>query len=172
MTKTPALLSDDARRRLDVLSVHQELGSGFQIASHDLEIRGAGNLLGGEQSGHASQVGLEMYTDLLGEAIAELRGQAIERRKIDTEIKLNVSALLPETYIDNEGTRLQFYKSLFTAERSEDLGAIEDEMKDRFGAPPEEARRLFLVARIKLLLSWLGASQINHRLPIERKAEA
>jgi transcription-repair coupling factor (superfamily II helicase) len=165
MTKTPALLTDDARRRLDVLAVHQELGSGFQIASHDLEIRGAGNLLGAEQSGHASQVGLEMYTDLLGEAIAELRGQAIERRKIDTEIKLNVSALLPETYIDNEGTRLQFYKSLFTAERSEELGAIEDEMNDRFGAPPEEARRLFYVARIKLLLSWLGASQISRNNP-------
>lgn len=161
MTKTPARLTDDARRRLDVLAVHQELGSGFQIASHDLEIRGAGNLLGSEQSGHASQVGLEMYTDLLSEAIAELRGQAIELRKVDTEIKLNVSALLPESYIDNEGSRLQFYKSLFTAERAEDLGAIEDEMKDRFGSPPEEARRLFMVARIKLLLSWLGASQIS-----------
>lgn len=161
MTKNPGLLTDEARRRLDVLAVHQELGSGFQIASHDLEIRGAGNLLGAEQSGHASQVGLEMYTDLLSDAIAEIRGQLPERTKIDTEIKLNVSALLPESYIDNEGLRLQFYKSLFTAERLETLGAIEEEMRDRFGAPPDEALRLFLVARIKLLLSWLGASQIS-----------
>jgi transcription-repair coupling factor (superfamily II helicase) len=161
MTKNPALITEDARRRLDALAVHQELGSGFQIASHDLEIRGAGNLLGAEQSGHASQVGLEMYTDLLSEAIAELRGQTVERRRVDTEIKLNISALLPESYISDEGVRLQFYKTLFTAERAEELAAIEDEMVDRFGAPPEEANRLFLVARVKLLLSWLGASQIS-----------
>jgi len=161
LTKNPALITDDARRRLDVLAIHQELGAGFQIASHDLEIRGAGNLLGSEQSGHASQVGLEMYTDLLGEAIAELRGQVSEKPKIDTEIKLSVTALIPENYVDNEGLRLQFYKALFTVDRSEELLAVQAEMRDRFGNPPEETERLFLVSKIKLVLSWLGASQIS-----------
>lgn len=165
MTKNPALVTDDARRRLEVLAVHQELGSGFQIASHDLEIRGAGNLLGADQSGHASQVGLEMYTDLLGEAIAELRGQPPEKHKIDTEIKLNITALIPNAYIDDEGLRLQFYKSLFTADRTQDLDAMQDEMRDRFGPLPEEVCRLFTIAKIKLLLSWLGASQISRNNP-------
>lgn len=165
MTKNPALVTDDARRRLEVLAVHQELGSGFQIASHDLEIRGAGNLLGADQSGHASQVGLEMYTDLLSEAIAELRGQPPEKSKIDTEIKLNITALIPNAYIDDEGLRLQFYKSLFTADRIQDLDAMQDEMRDRFGPPPEEVGRLFTIAKIKLLLSWLGASQISRNNP-------
>ena len=124
------------------------------------ELRGAGNLLGADQSGHASEVGLEMYTDLLGEAIAELRGQTPENPKVDTEIKLAVTALIPQSYIKDEGLRLQFYKSLFTVERSAELTGIADEMKDRFGTPPEETGRLFLVARLKLILSWLGASQI------------
>ena len=161
LTKDPARLSDDSRRRLDVLATHQELGAGFQIASHDLEIRGAGNLLGAEQSGHASEVGLEMYTDLLGEAIAELRGQIPERIKIDTEIKLPITALIPESYIREEGLRLQFYKALFSIERSDELSSISEELRDRFGPPPEEAKRLLAVARLKLVLSWLGASQIS-----------
>ena len=160
LTKDPQKMSDDSRRRLEILAAHQELGAGFQIASHDLELRGAGNLLGADQSGHASEVGLEMYTDLLGEAIAELRGQTPENPKIDTEIKLAVTALIPQSYIKYEGLRLQFYKSLFTVERSAELTGIADEMKDRFGTPPEETGRLFLVARLKLILSWLGASQI------------
>jgi transcription-repair coupling factor (superfamily II helicase) len=126
-----------------------------------LEIRGAGNLLGSEQSGHASEVGLEMYTDLLGEAIAEIRGQMPEKSKIDTEIKLPLTALIPETYIAEEGLRLQFYKSLFSVERSDELSALAEELSDRFGPPPEETTRLFGVARLKLILSWLGASQIS-----------
>jgi transcription-repair coupling factor (superfamily II helicase) len=102
-----------------------------------------------------------MYTDLLGEAIAELRGQAVDKPKIDTEIKLPVTALLPESFIRDEGLRLQFYKALFTADRPDELNAIEDELRDRFGAPPETAQKLFHVARIKMTLSLLGASQIS-----------
>ncbi len=160
LTKEPGRISDDSRRRLEVLAAHQELGAGFQIASHDLELRGAGNLLGAEQSGHASEVGLEMYTDLLGEAIAELRGQVPEPIKVDTEIKLSVTALIPATYIKDEGLRLHFYKTLFAVERSVDLSNIAEEMRDRFGPAPVETLRLLSVARLKLVLSWLGASQI------------
>ncbi len=161
LTKDPERLTEESRRRLDVLALHQELGAGFQIASHDLEIRGAGNLLGSEQSGHASEVGLEMYTDLLGEAIAEIRGQMPEKTKVDTEIKLPLTALIPDSYVREEGLRLQFYKALFSVERSDELSAIADELADRFGTPPEETERLFSVARLKLILSWLGASQIS-----------
>jgi len=161
LTKDPESLTEESRRRLDVLATHQELGAGFQIASHDLEIRGAGNLLGSEQSGHASEVGLEMYTDLLGEAISELRGQLPEKTKIDTEIKLSISALIPNGYVKDESLRLQFYKSLFSVESSSELSSIEDELKDRFGAPPVDTIRLFAIARLKLILSWLGASQIS-----------
>jgi transcription-repair coupling factor (superfamily II helicase) len=161
LTKDPERLTEESRRRLDVLAMHQELGAGFQIASHDLEIRGAGNLLGAEQSGHASEVGLEMYTDLLAEAISEIRGQIPEKTKIDTEIKLPITALIPESYIPEEGIRLQFYKSLFSIERSDELSAIADELNDRFGPAPEETQRLFGVARLKLILSWLGAIQLS-----------
>jgi transcription-repair coupling factor (superfamily II helicase) len=161
LTKSPESLTEDARRRLEVLAAHQELGAGFQIASHDLEIRGAGNLLGAEQSGHAAEVGLEMYTDLLGEAIAELKGQTPEIPKVDTEIKMPVSALIPDSYIKDEGIRLQFYKSLFSVDSREDVQTIADELNDRFGQIPEEVSRLIMVAKLKLMLSSLGASQIS-----------
>jgi transcription-repair coupling factor (superfamily II helicase) len=161
LTKAPGTLTDDARRRLEVLAAHQELGAGFQIASHDLEIRGAGNLLGSEQSGHAAEVGLEMYTDLLGEAIAEIRGQLPEQTKIDTEIKLPMTALIPESYIKDEGIRLQFYKTLFSVDRRDEVQDIAEELTDRFGPLPEELSRLIMVAKLKIMLSMLGASQIS-----------
>jgi transcription-repair coupling factor (superfamily II helicase) len=160
LTKNPERLNDDAKRRLEVLAAHQELGAGFQIASHDLEIRGAGNLLGAEQSGHASDVGLEMYTDLLQEAILEIKGQEPEKRSVDTEIKLQLSALIPDNYIKDEGLRLQFYKSIFSAEQFSELSSIKEEFNDRFGQPPVETSRLFDVAKLKLHLAHLGATQI------------
>lgn len=164
ITKNSEHLTDDARRRLEVLATHQELGAGFQIASYDLEIRGAGNLLGSEQSGQAAEVGLEMYTDLLGEAIAELRGQMPERPKVDTEIKLPITAVLTDKYIPGEGLRLQLYKSLFSAESVTEIGALKLEAQDRYGPMPEEAARLFIVAKLKFILSKLGANQITVNL--------
>ena len=165
MTKNSEQLTDEARRRLDVLATHQELGAGFQIASHDLEIRGAGNLLGSEQSGHAAEVGLEMYTDLLSEAIAELRGQIPERPKVDTEIKLPITAVLTDKYIPGEGLRLQLYKSLFSAESVQEIESLKSEALDRYGAMPEESERLFMVAKIKFILSKLGSTQITLNPP-------
>lgn len=165
MTKNSEQLTDESRRRLDVLATHQELGAGFQIASHDLEIRGAGNLLGSEQSGHAAEVGLEMYTDLLAEAIAELRGQMPERPKVDTEIKLPITAVLTDKYIPGEGLRLQLYKSLFSADSIQEIDSLRSEALDRYGAMPEEAARLFMVARLKFILSKLGSTQITVNPP-------
>ena len=161
LTKHPEQLTDDARKRLDVIATHQELGAGFQIASHDLEIRGAGNLLGAEQSGHAADVGLEMYTDLLGEVIAELQGTMPERPKIDCEIKLPVKALFPSTYIPTESSRLQFYKSLFSCDTPNDIDSLKSDLIDRFGPLPQESDDLFEIAKLKLTLSACGATQLT-----------
>ncbi len=152
-------LSEDGKKRLDVLAAHQELGAGFQIASHDLELRGAGNLLGGEQSGHAADVGLELYTDMLEKAIHELRGEPV-KEAVDTEMKIPVSAFIPATYVPVESQRLHFYKSLFAADGEGDLAKLKQEVEDRFGVPPPEVALLFKVARLKQLLRQIGA----HRL--------
>ena len=160
LTSGEERLSEDSKRRLEVIAAHQELGAGFQIASHDLEIRGAGNLLGGEQSGHAAEIGLELYTEMLDEAIAEIRGQ-VRREKVDTEIKIPISALIPNTYIESENHRLQFYKSLFSAETDEDIQAIRQEVHDRYGLPPPEFQRLLRVARLKRLLRVIGATTLS-----------
>ena len=152
LTAAEDTLTDEAKKRLEVLSAHQELGAGFQIASHDLEIRGAGNLLGGEQSGKISEIGLEMYTDMLEAAIAELRGHEVIE-KIDTEIKLPITAMIPGTYIEPENLRLQLYKSIFSASDEEELLKLKRETIDRFGTMPEPLIRLFRVATLKRGLS-------------------
>jgi transcription-repair coupling factor (superfamily II helicase) len=153
-------LTDEARQRLDVLAAHQELGAGFQIASHDLELRGAGNLLGAEQSGHAAAIGLDLYTEMLEQAIQGLQGKPVEER-IDTEIKIPVSAVIPSTYVPSETQRVQLYKSLFACEGDGDLRALRQEMQDRFGPLPEPATLLFKVARLKQQLRRLGATRLT-----------
>jgi transcription-repair coupling factor (superfamily II helicase) len=144
-------LSDEAHKRLDILSSHQELGAGFHIASCDLEMRGAGNLLGGEQSGHVASIGLEMYTSLLDAAIREARGKPVPK-ETDTEIKIPVSALIPTDYIPSESLRLQFYKAMFSARGTSEIDRLHEEARDRFGAPPPEFVRLIRVAALKLQL--------------------
>ncbi len=157
LTPPQAQLSDDAQKRLDVLGAHQELGAGFQIASYDLELRGAGNLLGGEQSGHVSAIGLEMYTEMLENAILEMRGKEV-REKVDTEIRIPISALIPAQFVPDESQRLQLYKSLFSANGTEELQALHREVIDRFGPMPTEFSRLFKVAELKRQLKVCGAT--------------
>ena len=159
---TPAedRLSDEGRKRLDVLAAHQELGAGFQIASHDLELRGAGNLLGGEQSGHASAVGLELYTEMLEDAIHSLRGEPVQER-LDTEIKLPLSAFIAPAYVPAESQRLQLYKRLFASESDGELRALRQEMEDRFGGLPDEVGLLFKVARLKQQLKQISALRLT-----------
>ncbi len=160
LTPARSPLTDDAQKRLDVLGAHQELGAGFQIASYDLELRGAGNLLGGEQSGHVSAIGLELYTEMLESAILEQRGKQV-REKIDTEIKIPISALIPAQFVSDEGQRLQLYKSLFSAASAEELQALQREVVDRFGPMPSEFSRLFKVAELKRLLKACGATVLS-----------
>ena len=155
LTPTATSLSDDASKRLDVLSTYQDLGSGFQIASHDLEIRGAGNLLGAEQSGHAGEVGLELYTQLLEKAINEIKGEIVQE-KVDVEIKLPVRVMLPATYIRGESERLVVYKDLFSSEDPEVLSQVVTSIEDRYGAAPDLVQNLFKLAKIKIKLERIG----------------
>ena len=150
-------LSDDARKRLDVIATYQDLGAGFQIASHDLEIRGAGNLLGAEQSGHVSDVGLEMYTDMLDEAIHTIRGEK-PKDKIDPEIRIPVTAIIPIGYVPAENLRLNLYKGIFGCESFDELDNLRQDTVDRYGALPHELTRLFRIANIKIDLKSLGAT--------------
>ena len=145
-------VGDDAVKRLDVLAANQELGAGFQIASHDLEIRGAGSLLGAEQSGHASDVGFDLYTEMLESAIRELRGEEVSQ-SLDTELKIPVAAGIPAAYISRERERLHVYKRIFAAAGEGELHALREEIEDRFGPMPAASRRVFRIAVLKNALA-------------------
>ncbi|MEW6057435.1 MAG: transcription-repair coupling factor [Bdellovibrionota bacterium] len=144
-------ITEEAKKRLEVIQRFVDLGSGFKIASHDLELRGGGDILGKSQSGHIAAVGFELYAELLDETIRELRGQAIEDH-FDPEIKLPVPALLPESYVPDVHQRLGFYKKLSQASSAEILHALELELQDRYGRTPTEVQNLIWLIRIKQIL--------------------
>ena len=144
----PSQLTDEARSRIEALERFTELGSGFHVATLDLELRGAGNLLGPEQSGFAAAVGFELYCRMLEEATRELRGEPVSD-DIDPELSFDVEALLPEEYIAEVGVRLSLYKRLASAQDEGEVAELGAEMEDRFGEPPPEARRLVELMRLK-----------------------
>jgi transcription-repair coupling factor (superfamily II helicase) len=149
-------MTDEARARIEALERHTELGSGFQIASLDLELRGSGDLLGAEQSGTVASVGFEMFCEMLDEAVHELRGEPVIH-EVDPELSFDADALLPEDYISDIGVRLSLYKRLASAGGPEDVHDLAAEMEDRFGAPPPESRRFIHLMRIKTELRRLRA---------------
>jgi transcription-repair coupling factor (superfamily II helicase) len=159
------VLTDEARARIEALERHTELGSGFQIASLDLELRGAGDLLGAEQSGNVASVGFDMFCRMLDEAVHEMRGDEVVH-EVDTELTFDVEALLPEDYVTDVGVRLSLYKRLASAADEGHVTEIAAEMEDRFGAPPEEARRLVKLMALKTELRRLRAlgCEANARL--------
>jgi transcription-repair coupling factor (superfamily II helicase) len=130
-------VTKDAQRRLEALQEFTELGSGFRIASHDLEIRGAGNLIGPDQSGQIAAVGFDLYTQMMDEAVRELRGEP-PREDIEPEISLPIAALLPEDYVPDVHQRLLFYKKLAQAQSDDDVFDIRGELRDRCGELPVE----------------------------------
>jgi transcription-repair coupling factor (superfamily II helicase) len=154
------VLSEDARRRLEAIQDLTELGSGFRLANMDLEIRGAGNLLGAEQSGPLAAVGYDTYIELLDETMAELRGES-RQVEIDPEIRLPVPALLPEEYVAAVNQRLVLYKRLASCRDDAEVERIRDELLDRFGPFPKEAENLLHVIRIKILARRLGIAAID-----------
>lgn len=149
-------MPDEARSRIEAIERHTELGSGFQIASLDLELRGGGDLLGGEQSGTVGAIGFELFCQLLDQAVHELRGEPVVH-DIDPELSVDEEALLPDDYIDDVGVRLSLYKRLASADGEGEVDEIAIEMEDRFGPPPEAAKRLVRLMRLKTELRRLRA---------------
>jgi transcription-repair coupling factor (superfamily II helicase) len=149
-------MTPEAKQRLAVLQRFTELGAGFQVATHDLEIRGAGELLGERQSGAVAAVGFDTYARILEEAVAELRGQPI-KSELDPEIAVDVPAFLPDDYIPDTGQRLEFYRKLAQARDEDEVREISAELEDRYGALPEEATLLGEVMVHKTLVRRIGA---------------
>ena len=156
------LLTSDAAARLTTLSDHTDLGAGFKIAMADLEIRGAGNLLGDEQSGHVAAVGFEMYAQMLEEAVHELQGEqaaAVAPVRVD----LPVTAYVPPEYIAYEASKIDAHRRIARARTLGDLGDVRAELADRFGAPPEPVENLLTLQAIRLKAAELGASAAAYR---------
>ncbi|HVZ35427.1 MAG TPA: transcription-repair coupling factor, partial [Polyangiaceae bacterium] len=147
----PSRLTDEARMRVDALTRHTELGSGLQIAELDLELRGAGNFLGAEQSGAVASVGFELFCQMLEEATHELRGERVEH-DIDPEISIDLEALLPADYVPEVGVRLSLYKRLAGAADEAHVDELAIEIEDRFGSLPRAAQNLIELMRLKSLL--------------------
>ena len=141
----------DAQRRLEVLQAFTELGAGFSIASHDLEIRGAGNLLGEDQSGMIAEIGFDLYTQLLEEAVAEMKGEP-PPSQIEPEISLPFAALLPDDYVPDVHQRLVLYKRFSVAATEDELTDLRAELVDRYGDPPEEVDNLCELASVRIQL--------------------
>jgi transcription-repair coupling factor (superfamily II helicase) len=155
-------LTAEARSRLAALADHTELGAGFQIAMRDLEIRGAGDLLGAEQSGHVAAIGFELYLELLDEAVAELAGS---RRAAPRPVRVDaqLDAYVPATYIDSEAQKIDLHRRLALVESEDELRELHAGSSDRFGAPPEPVENLFAIQEAKLKLARVGADYLVFR---------
>jgi len=160
-----AELTPIARRRLAALKEFSDLGAGFKIAALDLELRGAGNLLGGEQSGHIEAVGFELYTQMLDRAVCELKGEAApEEAKIQLNLGLNIR--IPADYIAEENQRLRMYKRIAGVETESQLRNVGEELQDRYGEPPAAVANLLEYASLKLLGSRVGVTAIDRKREI------
>ncbi len=158
--KSETSLTSQAKKRLRALMDFTQLGAGFAIAMHDLEIRGAGNLLGEAQSGNVAEVGYELYVRMLEEAVARLKGEP-PREGPEPELNLGLSALLPESYVPDPEVRLNLYKRLGGARQAEQLTAIAGELSDRFGPPPQPARNLLRSVELRNQLRRLRAERAD-----------
>jgi transcription-repair coupling factor (superfamily II helicase) len=153
-------LSPVARKRLAAIREFSDLGSGFRVAALDLEIRGAGNLLGGEQSGHIDAVGFEMYMKLLEETIRELKGEDIED-DLRATVNLRVDLKIEDVYIPDMNQRLMVYRKVAAARTEQELESALDEIRDRYGAPPASVLNLAEYGRIRIMADRLGIDTID-----------
>lgn len=161
LTPPETLMTPDAVKRLAVIQEHSNLGQGFRIAMRDMEIRGAGNILGTSQSGHVAQVGYEMYLDLLEQAVQEIKGEEPAVR-IDPEIGLKMEVLIPENYVPDPQQRMNLYKRLSRATEASEIDGIEDEMFDLYGKPPEQVFHLIQVMRIRLAMKEIRILRLDY----------
>jgi transcription-repair coupling factor (superfamily II helicase) len=160
LTPVEEALSDVARIRLRAIQELSELGAGFRIAAQDLETRGAGNLLGRQQSGHIAAVGIDLYTQMMEEAVAELRGEAMAPEP-DTQINLRASAFLPEDYIGDMSLRLAAYKEISAADDEDGLLQIAADLRDRYGPLPEPAANLLEIMAVKVAAKRSRVSRVD-----------
>jgi transcription-repair coupling factor (superfamily II helicase) len=153
-------LTETAHERLETIAQHTEMGSGLYVAMKDLEIRGAGNLLGGEQSGHIAAVGFDLYVKMIGEAVGELRGTGPAERQ-EVRIELPVNAHIPHDYVPGERLRLEAYTTIAAIDSDADVGSVRDELQDRFGTLPGPVRNLLEVARLRARARRAGLADIT-----------
>jgi transcription-repair coupling factor (superfamily II helicase) len=156
------LLSPAAEKRLQALREFTELGSGFKLALRDLEIRGAGNILGAEQHGHIASVGFEMYCSLLEEAVRELKGEK-PRSEVEPQLDLKVNAYLPESYVASPRDKIELYKAIAACRSEEDVEEVAADLIDRFGDPPNEVVTLLEVARLRTLAREAGVASLAQK---------
>ncbi|MFI0263341.1 transcription-repair coupling factor [Streptomyces sp. NPDC017056] len=158
-------LTETAHERLATIAQHTEMGAGMYVAMKDLEIRGAGNLLGGEQSGHIAGVGFDLYVRMVGEAVADYRasleGGVEEEPPLEVKIELPVDAHVPHDYAPGERLRLQAYRAIAAASSEEDIAAVREELTDRYGKLPEPVENLLLVAGLRMLARSCGVTDIT-----------
>jgi transcription-repair coupling factor (superfamily II helicase) len=155
-------LTPIARRRLAALKEFSDLGAGFKIAALDLELRGAGNMLGGEQSGHIEAIGFELYTQMLERAVREMKGEAAPD-EAETQLNLGLNIRIPGSYVPEENQRLQMYKRVARVETESQLNDVGLELQDRFGPPPAAVRNLLDYASLKLLCMKVGVNAIERK---------
>ncbi|MBX2834744.1 MAG: transcription-repair coupling factor [Micavibrio sp.] len=160
------ILSEQAQKRLEVMETLDTLGSGFQLASHDMDIRGAGNLLGDKQSGHIKEIGVELYQQMLEEAVAMAReGVDIDDLPISKDwsptINIGTSVMIPETYIEDLGVRMSIYRRIAELKSDEDIDSFAAELVDRFGDMPDEVKNLLDIVSIKILCKAAGVSHVE-----------
>ncbi|CAN5163460.1 transcription-repair coupling factor [soil metagenome] len=161
-----ASLTEQAQQRLQAIFEASELGAGFKIAMHDLEIRGAGNILGAEQHGHVAAVGFELYAQLLEEAVQEQRGlRPHAPPPSDVVVELSLSTAIPDDYIPSRARKLETYRRIAELRLMEELSGLREELRDRYGAPPEPVRNLLFGVEVKLRAARAGASEVRVRGP-------
>lgn len=163
MYKRNKMLKEIAEKRLHAIREFTELGSGFKIAMRDLEIRGAGNLLGAQQSGHMEAVGYDLYCKMLNEAVKSLKNADIEEDKFDTTIDIDIDAFIPEKYIASEFQKLDIYKRIASIENEEECDDMLEELIDRFGDPPRSVTNLLAVAYIKALATSVFVTEVSQK---------
>jgi transcription-repair coupling factor (superfamily II helicase) len=154
-------LTPIARRRLAALKEFSDLGAGFKIAALDLELRGAGNLLGGEQSGHIEAVGFDLYTQMLEQAVREMKGEADPQPQAQLNLGLNIR--IPAEYVPEENQRLRMYKRIAGVETERQLADVEAELRDRYGEPPVPVQQLLRYAALRLQAVSAGVTAIERK---------
>ena len=161
--KRDKVMNESASKRLQAIKEFTEFGSGFKIAMRDLEIRGAGSLIGEMQHGHMDQVGYDTYCKLLDEVVKEMKGIEQDEEEIEITVDVNVSCYIPDEYISNENQKIEVYRNIALCRTEEDIKNIEEDVTDRFGKMPKEVYNLLEIAKIKEMASTNGILKIMQK---------